>query len=192
MAITNKDYIVFTLGALIGAGVAYFITKRSVQRQCYEDFMSTREDDEEAAEGDIYNGAKIVTIDKEKRFNNYTEKLEEKREEARKMAANLEYTVEKDEFAPYVIDAAEYASGLDGYSNMRINWYPSVAKATNEVDDEEVFELETLVGMANLHTIENEGNSFGYVRNDKKKLDIEVFVCYADWPLVDDGPGDDD
>lgn len=191
MAITNKDYIVFTLGALIGAGVAYFVTKRSTQKQCYEDFMNSKKESEED-EGDIANGGKIVTIDKDKNFGTYTEKLEEKREAARKMVEDLNYVVEHDEFAPYVIDGAEYMAGMDGYSNMRVNWYPSMRKATNEIDDEEVTEVETLCGIDNLTIIENSGESFGYIRNDKRKTDIEVFICYADWPLVDDGSGDDD
>lgn len=185
MAITNKDYVVFTLGALIGAGVSYFITKRATQKQCYEDYVTSKNGDEEVAEEcDI---GEVVTVNPDQRFNNYIDKLDEKREEARKLASQLEYTVEKNEFAPYVIDAAEYATGLDGYSNMRINWYPSMRRATDEVDEKEVDDLEQLCGMSNLITIENEGNSFGYIRNDKKKIDIEVFVCYADWPLDESG-----
>ena len=178
--LTNKDYIVFTLGALIGAGVSYFVTKRSVQKQCYADFMAAQNEEEFAEEEGT---GEIVTVDPDKRFNNYTDKLAEKREEARKLASNLEYTVEQNEFAPYLIDAAEYATGLDGYSNVRINWYPAVGKATDEVDEKEVFDVEKLCKLENLRSIESEGDSFGYIRNDKKKLDIEVFVCYAEWPL---------
>lgn len=186
--ILNRDYIVFTLGALAGAGVAYFITKRRTQKECYEDYVASQKEEEgEALEP---GEAGIVVTDPAKRFNNYVDDLEAKREEARDMVRKLDYAEELNANGPYLIDAAEYANGLDGYSNMRVNWYPTVGKATDEIDEKEVFDIANIVGMENLKNIENGGESFGHVRNDEMKCDIEVFVCYAEWP-IDDGGGEE-
>ncbi len=186
--ILNRDYIVFTLGALVGAGVAYFVTKRRTQKECYEDYVASQKEEEgEALEpGEVG----VVVTDPAKRFNNYVDDLDKRRDEAQRMVRDLNYVTEEKENGPYLIDATEYANGLDGYSNLLVNWYPSVGKATDEIDEKEVFDVANIVGMENLKNIENGGESFGHVRNDEMKCDIEVFVCYAEWPL-DDGGGEE-
>ena len=186
--ILNRDYIVFTLGALVGAGVAYFITKRRTQQECYAEYTASKAEEEgEALEpGEV----SVVVTDPAKRFNNYVDDLDKRRDEAQKMVRDLNYVTEENNKEPYLIDATEYANGLDGYSNLRVNWYPAVGKATDEIDEKEVFDVASIVGMENLKNIENGGESFGHVRNDEMKCDIEVFVCYAEWPL-DDGGGEE-
>lgn len=186
MAITNKDYIVFTLGALIGAGVAYFVTKRRIQKQCYEDYLQARSEEElDRLEASDRN--KYVITDTNKKFSDYTDRLEEQREKAQKIASENGY-IEEHADEPYIIDATDYVSTLDGYSSERINWYPSVNRATNETDDKDATDIaESYCGLDNIRMIEDSGDSYGYIRNDKKKADYEVYICYADWPLEEPG-----
>lgn len=187
MAITNKDYIVFTLGALIGAGAAYFVTKKATQKKCYEDYVCSKKEEEDEALEPGETAAYVIT-DTSKKFNDYTDRLEEKREEAQRIAAEQGYIDPTQDREPYLIDAAEFANGLPGYSSTRINWYPSMNMATNETDDEDATAIaEGVCGLNNIREIENGGDSFGHIRNDEKKTDVEVFICYADWPLEEPG-----
>lgn len=177
-----RDYILFSIGAAIGASLAYVFTKRKIERECYEEYYAETHPKKEAEDGND----DICIVDSDDNFDRFREDLAEKREKARKIAEENGYiddNLQND--SPYLIEFTEYSNSDVGYSSERVNWYPSVQKATNEIDDAEVDAYE-LCGISNIREIEKSGESVGYVRNDKLKLDIEVFICYADWPLDED------
>lgn len=189
MNITNKDYIVFACGCALGAIVSYYITRRKTQKECYDEYVYLSE--EPSHEGGDTNSGVVIRKDEEE-FNNFKKDVAQKREEAKKLAEGLQYVdPTKEDPDPYVIDHDTYED--IGYDYIRLNYYPTVERATNETDDMEVDWRNFITEHNTKILIENcslRGQAYGYVRDDAKKRDIEVFICYAQWPIDDEEEGD--
>ena len=189
MNITNKDYIVFACGCALGAIVSYYITRRKTQKECYEEYMYLNSEETEDS-GSVDQGIVIRKDDEE--FNDFRKDVAQKREEAKKLAQDLQYVdPTKEDPDPYVIEHDTYED--IGYEYLRINYYPAVDRATNETDESELDwrkyftekNAEVLVSNCSIR-----GQAYGYVRDDANKRDIEVFICYAQWPIDDEEEGD--
>lgn len=185
--LTNRDYVIFTLGAAIGAAVSYVFTKKKIEKECYDAYYAERHPEKERAEHD---GDDVIITDTKKTYDRFREEQEENRQKARDIASENGYDSEEpnDFSGPYIIDESVYCAGDLGYANTRVNWYPGIGKATDETDNTEIDAI-TMCGLGNLNEIEENGQSMGYIRNDERREDIEVFICYAEWPLEDDEGG---
>lgn len=184
--LTNKDYFIFALGAAVGAVASYFYTKKKMEKEFFEETYATEHPEKD---GEGRRGKDVVVTDTTGNFEATRKEAEERRQRAKDIAAENGYdsAVEEHE-GPYIISEEDYAIGVLGYTNERINWYPHMGRATNEVDDEEV-DAKELCGMSNLIEIEKSETNYGYIRDDEHMKDIEVYVCMADWPLEDDEGG---
>lgn len=188
MAITNKDYIIFSLGAAVGAVVSWFITKRKTEKECYDEYYKATAEEKEGEALAPVTGA-VVTRERGSEYEDFRKTVAQKREEAEKKADELGYSsdVSKDH-EPYLLDYNSYED--IGYSYTRINYYPAVERATNETDDCEV-DWHNWVDDDVMKKLVDEcsanGSSYAYVRNDGRKMDIEVFVCNTVWPLEEEG-----
>lgn len=176
---TNRDLIIFSFGAAIGAVVAYFYTKREVEKSLYEEYhkLAHPEEPEEKKNDDV-----VVkdTLDLERRRIEREENIER----TASIIRDLNYNDEPDaqRAIPYIIDSAD--AGSEGYSLCAINWWPNYNFATDEVDGGEIGDVYDLCGRDNILTIEQSGELVGYIRNDDLGVDYEVTICHGECPYI--------
>ena len=182
-----------SIGAAAGAVASYFVTKRVTENRCFADYMASRDEKKKEEALKSNNSANNYTNDDKNGVNvdNYKPSVSSKDLVADRNASNNicfdngyrekpEKMVKsgKEDVAPYLIDADDYASSSD-YESEEIDWWVNGRFATTENGGDVLEELDSLVGKANIEEIYNSGETYGYVRNEKLKRDYVVHINHS-------------
>lgn len=170
--------ISFLSGAVVGAAVAYIVTKKKYQkeledqiapvRQEFENYMKNEEKKEEEAK---------AAAEKEERARLERER---KKEEAKKLAdtvKELDYAAQKRKDRPYIIEQGGEEFG--GYMAVSLEYYTDgvLLDNTDVIDDHQI---DSLVGVENLALLD-EHRPLIWVRNEEMKVDYEIAYIDEDF-----------
>ena len=173
-----RDLVMMSIGAAVGAVASYFVTKRTIENRCWNDYMTRRE--EEKRSGGASEGEKATDIgangpengentDKWRPSVSSADLLAERNSAIRiceengygihqkKLDPGANYIIEN----PYLIDEDTYAG-------------------SNDYESEE---LDALVGLHNVLEIERSGEQYGYVRNERLGRDYVIHINTDEPPI---------
>lgn len=177
---TNKtiDYSMFILGAVLGASVAWYFTKKKYEEILQEDevILTPKEETSDKEEPKVAGVGAMSKPDLAeyssmlRRYNRagYTEVEKEERKPEEKPA-------------PYVISPDEFG-GIEEYEKISLSYYADGILADD--DDEAMENADEIVGLDSLtHFGEFEDDSV-FVRNDAMKCDYEILLDHRNYKDV--------
>lgn len=150
-------FLAFIAGAGMGSVCTWQLLKRKYELIAQEDKVA--EDRTQKDEGDV-DFKKYASIIQKEGYTDYSRSVEEKKGEA---------FVEK----PYVISPEEFGE-FEEYEKISLTYYAD--KVLADENDEEVDDVDEIVGEESLnHFGEYEDDSV-FVRNDRLKCDYEILL----------------
>lgn len=189
-----KDFLIFVLGGAIGAGIAWYFTKKHYEKQ----IKDIRDNAEEEAVKEIAKTDKSVSIGS----------VEEMRDYAIGILRDIGYVVSENEAAPisdkdipdgyyreevnpvndhpdedsgdiYEIDKAVYDTTKIGeYDKNLIAFYEGDTTFVDDIDDGVVIDWKSYFGYDILNRIESHDWDEGdlYIRNEKLEADFDIVL----------------
>lgn len=168
MSNTLKNVIIFSFGAAIGAATAWFCTKKVYSELADEEIKSVKETYERIAKRAADNSLR-ETEDNDECEEDENENVEDDTEPE-----------DEPKDRPYVIEPDEY--GAKGYDEVSLTYYEDGILADDM--DNEIENIDELVGFDNLEKIGEYEDDAVHIRNDKLHTDYEILVDYREFDEI--------
>ena len=164
-----KNTIIFSFGAAIGAAAAWYCAKRYYSELANEEIESVKE---------TYRRVSKRTEDAEQHDNDdaiINDASDEEDEDGSEESDMVNEDKPRDR--PYVIEPDEY--GEKGYDEVSLTYYADGVLADDY--DNEIKDVDEVVGFENLEKIGEYEDDAVHVRNDKLRTDYEILVDYREY-----------
>lgn len=190
--------VYFTAGALIGASVTYFLTKKAIEKRAFD-----LAEEEIHAVKETYNlirSSKRTEEEERQRTHEYLEVLDRQQYAAQSeepeefVEENLDAVHEESEDVttwdrsrdePYVISTDEYMNDADEYDKLVLTYFEADNTLVDEADTI-IPDVEGTVGAANLLNFGagSKDKNVVYIRNDRQENDYEVIRNMSSYSQV--------
>lgn len=192
-----KEIIIFTVGAAVGGAAVWFYQERKYESLINDEIESVKE-----AFANRPTFEEIVE-EVEEEVTDVSESLQELADKARNKVNIFEYQneVEKHNYAqystpeepypqitkvvvegakptmvkPYIIEQGEFRE-YDEYGHLTMDYYTDKVLADADHPDVPISDISDYVGDCLKYISEDRADDWIYVRNENKKVDIEVFI----------------
>lgn len=187
-----KEIMIFAAGVAIGGAAVWFYQERKYETLINDEIESVKE---------AFSNRQIVNNTMEEAEDEVTdvsESLQELADKARNKVNIFEYQneVEKHNYAkysepekkeekkeeiilkkvkPYTIDQGDFREYED-YGHVTMDYYTDGVLADADHPDVPINDISDYVGDCLKHVSEDRADDWIYVRNENKKVDIEVFI----------------
>lgn len=187
-----KEIIIFTVGAAVGGAAVWFYQERKYETLINDEIESVKE---------AFNNRPTfeeIVEEVEDEVTDVSESLQELADKARNKVNIFEYQneVEKHNYAkysepekkeekkeeiilkkvkPYTIDQGDFREYED-YGHLTMDYYTDNVLADADHPDVPISDISDYVGDCLKHVSEDRADDWIYVRNENKKVDIEIFI----------------
>lgn len=172
----NKSNIIsFIFGTVVGAGVAYIVTKNKYEQILESEIESVKEYYEARHE----ERKKVAEKQKKQDLSEYKTVLEENGYVQKEEEINKEEEEEPDMVA-YTINEDQFDNENPDYDKITFNYYQNVILTDDNDDVIEEDKIEEIIGDA-LNGFKDPSCDVVYVRNDILKGDYEILRILEDF-----------
>lgn len=188
----SGHFLMLGIGLLIGAGAGYYIAKKEVEKKMWELYYddhinevkaSKSENDEEESieetEGakrvrDVYLGEDVSRYKPNVTSPDLTAgRLDTSVTKKDEVNEKINAVDDEEIDIPQIITIEDFADD-ENRGFALVNWYPDCKVATDEMDQEEIAEVDDILGMHNLYDIEASGAEVAYIRNGNMNYEVHI------------------
>lgn len=171
-----KNFLIFATGAAIGSVVTWKLVKTTYEQIAQEEIDSVKEiykaaaeealsilDEADKAQADYESGATDVKPDLKEYANKISELGYDGKKEEATTVSDGPYTISPEDFGEF-----------DDYETISLTYYADGVLADEM--DEEIEDVEGIVGLDSLETFGEYEDDAVFVRNDELKCDYEILA----------------
>lgn len=197
---TIKDPIIFLVGAGIGSGVTWLVTKKTIEKKAEEKYEALYQKEVESVKAsflhlnekakektaepevhneklpslDIYTDALKKARDKEEKVNYTNFTVEEEPEEDDEEDSIVDKTLideTTDTSQPYILKRMPNPNEDPNYTQIEVTYY---ADGTYADSRDAEMEIEDYIGRKMMDYVENTEKDEVFIRNDELNIDVDI------------------